>query len=109
MESTRTGEHIVMDREAEAATIQAKYRVVDGCHVFTSEDVGLYVAHMDAKEAFDSVPAILQELITMKTKRPCEVEPIMTFGEFMESIKARKVPASTPVLGNAGFIVRRAP
>ena len=41
-------------REAQAATIRAQYRFVDGYHVFTSEDVrGLYVASKDAREAFD--------------------------------------------------------
>lgn len=48
--------------------IQIKYRLIDGCHVLTSEEMGLYVAHRDMQQAFTNVPAILQELIAMRAK-----------------------------------------
>lgn len=92
------------------ATIRTQYRFVDGYHVFTSEDVrGLYVASKDAKEAFDSVCPVLRELITLKLKTPCEVEPAMAFNEFMACIEARESMPDTPVLGSREFIVRRVP
>lgn len=96
-------------RDTRVGTIRAQYRFVDGYHIFTSEDVrGLYVASKDAKKAFDSVCPILRELVSRKLKIACEVEPTMTFDEFMTDVEARRAMPDLPALGNREFIVRRA-
>ncbi len=96
-------------KEAEAATIHAQYRFVSGYHIFTSKDVrGLYVASKDAKRAFDSVGPILQELVSRKLGSPCEIEPTMTFEQFIAYVDARRLMPAAPVLGNREFVVRRA-
>jgi hypothetical protein len=93
--------------EALVATIHAQYRFVDGYHVFTSEDVrGLYVASKDPEQAFDSVCPVLQELVTLKLKVPCTIEPTMTFAEFMAHVHERGSMPAAPVMASRDFIVR---
>jgi hypothetical protein len=97
-------------KKPEAATIHVQYKFVDGYHVFTSEDVrGLYVASKDPQKAFEDVGPVLQELIAMKLKGSCEIEPTMTFDEFVAYIDARNSAPSAPVLASREFIVRRTP
>jgi hypothetical protein len=96
--------------EAPVATVRAQYRLVDGYHVFTSEDVrGLYVASKNAREAFDSVRPVLEQLISLKLKVRCEIEPVMSFDQFMAYIEARDsvrdIPSSPT--GSSSFGARR--
>lgn len=96
-------------KEARVATIHAQYRFVDGYHVFTSEEVrGLYVASKDAREAYDSVGPVLEELLALKLKTPCEIEPAMSFDQFMASIEACKTAPDVPMRADREFIVRLA-
>jgi hypothetical protein len=96
--------------EPTAATIHVQYRFVDGYHVFTSEEVrGLYVASKDPQKAFEDVAPVLRELITMKLKAPCEIEPTISFDEFMAYVDARRSMPPASVLASREFIVRRAP
>ncbi len=69
---------------------------------------GLYVASKDAREAFDSVSPILQELISLKLKIACEIEAPMTFNEFTTYVDAQATLPAAPELANREFIVRRA-
>jgi hypothetical protein len=95
-------------REATAGTIHATYRFVNGYHVFTSDDVrGLYVARKDARQAFDDVCPVLQALVTHKLKVKCEIEPTMTFDQFMAHVEAQRSAPDMPILANREFIVRR--
>ena len=95
-------------KKPDAATIHVQYRFVDGYHVFTSEDVrGLYVASKDPQKAFEDVCPVLQELITLKLKSPCVIEPTMTFDEFVAYVDAQKSMPPAPVLASREFIVRR--
>jgi len=97
-------------REAKAATVRTQYRFVDGYHVFTSEDVrGLYVASKDAREAFDSLCPVLEQLINLKLKVRCEVEPAMSFDQFMDYLESRRSMSEPPILAEREFIVRFAP
>jgi hypothetical protein len=96
--------------EARTATVHVKYRFVDGYHIFTSDEVrGLYVASKDAREAFDSVSPMLQELISLKLKVLCKVETPMTFDEFSAHVEAGAATPAAPVMANREFIVRRVP
>lgn len=103
------GSRMAERHEAPAATVHVKHQFVDGYHIFTSDDVrGLYVASKDAREAFDSVSPILQELISLKLKIACEIEAPMTFNEFTTYIDAQATLPAAPELANREFIVRRA-
>lgn len=54
---------------AEQAAIHVNYRLIDGHHVYTSEDVyGLYVANTDAQAAYDAVGPSLERLIKLNEK-----------------------------------------
>jgi hypothetical protein len=95
-------------KEAKVGTIRVKHKYKNGYHIFTSDDVrGLYVASKDPKKAFDDLCPVLQELILLKLKVPCEIEPTMTFDEFMAYLDATRSMPSAPVLANREFIVRR--
>jgi len=71
---------------ADQAAIHVNYRLIDGYHVYTSDDVyGLYVANTDAQAAYDAVAPSLERLVKLNEKIDCHVEPAMTFGQAAEA------------------------
>jgi len=97
-----------MRKAATLSTISVQYRNVDGYHVFTSADMrGLYVASKDARQAFDSVGPLLQELFAIKTGQACDVEPARDFNEFMDAVRDhRRRQAPQQILGDRQFVIR---
>ena len=97
-----------MKNETAYGTIRAKYRFIDGYHVFTSEDVrGLYVASRDAKVAFEEVATVLEDLITRKIKGACEVRATLSFQDFLRATTGQEPsPSATPVLQDREFVIR---
>ncbi len=67
------------------ATILVDYEVVDGWHVFTSDQVrGLYVADPDQRAAFDAVGPTIEKLLAENERVLCVVRPAMTFEAFLD-------------------------
>lgn len=70
----------------ETTVIRVTYRFIDGLHVYTSDDVyGLYVAHRDARRAYDAVAPSLQKLIRLNEGMDCRVEPALTYSELLRA------------------------
>lgn len=93
---------------AEAAAITVNYRFIEGYHIYTSTDVyGLYVAHMDARTAYEAVGPSLEKLIELNEGILCRVEPTMTFSEML---RARRHPGEPIVREGAprSFLARAA-
>jgi hypothetical protein len=77
------------------ATICAKYKNVDGIHVFYSDDMpGLYVAHKDAKTAFDDVGPSIQALLKLDEGVDVEVKAAQDFREFLHILRKDKDAAN---------------
>jgi hypothetical protein len=77
-------EELVM--AARATVIRVTYRFIDGCHVYTSDDVyGLYVAHQDPQKAYEAVAPSLEKLIKLNEGIVCRVEPALTYSEMVRS------------------------
>lgn len=75
---------------AEPTAISVNYRFIEGYHIYTSTDVyGLYVAHRDAKVAYEAVGPSLEKLILLNEGMACRVEPMQTFSEML---RARRHP-----------------
>jgi hypothetical protein len=73
---------------SQAATIRVVYRFIDGYHVYTSDDVhGLYVAHQDARQAYEAVAPSLEKLIQLNDGIVCRVEPALTYSELVRSAR----------------------
>jgi hypothetical protein len=57
--------------------IEVVYRNLEGVHVFTSDQsVGLYVAHRNVLEAYDSIPEGLSKLNEAKYGKPAVYAPM---------------------------------
>jgi hypothetical protein len=69
--------------------------------------LGKFIVDIATGDVEDKPESILQELVSLKLKAQCEIEPTMTFDEFMAYIDARKSMPAMPILGNREFIVRR--
>lgn len=68
----------------EVAVVTVHYRVVDGWHVFTSDDVyGLYVASKNPIEAVEDVIPSVKLLIKMNEGVECEIKTTKSFREVM--------------------------
>ncbi|HEX3881989.1 MAG TPA: hypothetical protein VHW66_04975 [Stellaceae bacterium] len=93
---------------AGAAAIRVQYRCIDGCHVYTSEDVyGLYVANRDAEKAYDAIAPSLEKLIQLNEGLSCRVEPIMTFSEMVRSARNPDQPVAHEITSRS-FVARAA-
>jgi hypothetical protein len=65
-------------------TICASYKCTDGWHVFSCDDLpGLYVAHKDAKVAYDDVALSIQTLMKLDRNIDCQVRPVLEFHEWL--------------------------
>lgn len=64
--------------------IKVQYRFVDGHHMFTSDDIdGLLVVSKDAETAYRDVAPSIKLLLKMNEGIDCEVEPAMSFHDFL--------------------------
>ena len=83
-------------------SICVNYKNVDGWHVFMSDDMpGLYVAHQDAKTAYDDLCPAIQTLLELDEGVTCRVQPELSFKEFVEQAKAgdaERVETQRPML-----------
>lgn len=67
-------------------TICAKYKHVDGWHTFVSDELpGLYVAHKDAKVAFEDVGPSIALLMRLDHGVECEVIPELPLNDFLRA------------------------
>jgi hypothetical protein len=97
----------LLEQMNEFATISVRYRLIDGYHVFTSDDVrGLYVANQDPEQAFDACSEVLSALLTYKFGIEIEVTPAATIEEFMRKIRA-ETAVIPPAYQNRNFIIRQ--
>ena len=76
-----------------------KHEFVDGCHIFTSDDVsGLLIASRDAMKAVRQLEPTIRALIQLNHKMNCTVEVGQEFKEFEKThnlhspIKVQKRP-----------------
>ncbi|HEX2890712.1 hypothetical protein [Vineibacter terrae] len=77
-------------RKAPASTVTVDYRIVDGWHVFTSDQVkGLYVAHEDCRTAYDAVAPTIEALLSENEKVEVKVQPGTTVDRFLAYLKTR--------------------
>lgn len=75
-------------RKVPASTVAVDYRIIDGWHVFTSEQVkGLYVAHEDCQVAYDAVAPTIEALLSENENVQVEVQPKDTFERFLAYLK----------------------
>ena len=93
-------------------SICAKYKHVDGWHVFQSEDLpGLYVASRDAEKAFDDVSLSIETLIKLDEGIECTAVPEVSFKDFVKAMHASNdddigdFEHSPPVLSDRRFCV----
>jgi hypothetical protein len=92
----------------QTTAIRVTYRLIDGLHVYTSDDVyGLYVAHSDPQRAFEMVAASLRRLIRLNENVECTVEPAMTYAELMRQVHHPDQPA-VPETTSRSFLARAA-
>ena len=70
------------------ASVCARYKNVEGWHVFQSDELpGLYVASRDAERAFHDVALSIQTLVRLDEGIDCTVVPEKSFQEFVASLK----------------------
>lgn len=68
------------------AAIQVKYKYCDGYHVFKSDQIKeLCVASKDPDVAVREVVASIKMILKLTQGIDCEVEPMKSFEEFIES------------------------
>lgn len=90
------------------AAIRVNYRLIDGYHVYTSDDVyGLYVASQDAAKAYAAVAPSLEKLIKLNEGIDCSVEPAMTFSELVRSARRPDLPVVQEITSRS-FVARAA-
>jgi hypothetical protein len=88
--------------------IQVKYRFIDGCHVYTSDDVyGLYVVNRDPRQAYEAVARSLEKLIQLNEGIVCRVEPALTYSELLRVVQHPGEPL-TPEITSRSFLAHAA-
>jgi hypothetical protein len=88
--------------------IRVTYRLIDGFHVYTSDDVyGLYVANQDPKKAYDAVAPSLAKLILLNDGIVCRVEPTLTYAELVRSAQHPSEPL-IPEITSRSFLAHAA-
>jgi hypothetical protein len=86
-------------------SICAKYKSVDGWHIFDSDDLpGLYVASRDAVTAYEDVAPAIEALIDLDEGIKVEAKPELSLAEFLESLKG-EVPEQPLVMSDKRFSV----
>ena len=84
------------------AFVKVDYSFRDDWHIFTSIDVpGLYVTNKDAKVAFRDLSHSIELLAKLNDGLDCDVRPVPTYNEFVQTLKARdSSDAEEQVLGS---------
>jgi hypothetical protein len=86
-------------------SICAKYKSVDGWHIFDSDDLpGLYVASRDAATAYKDVAPAIVTLIELDEGIKVEARAELSLSEFLESVKG-EVPEQHLVMSDKRFSV----
>ena len=89
-------------------SIMIEYKHVEGWHVFSSAELpGLYVASMDAREAFNDVATAIAKLLELNDGIKCKVEPELSFEDFINQ-RTQKTILKTdrpPALHNQRYAV----
>lgn len=89
----------------EEVIIVVHYRTIEDLHVFTSPDVyGLYVADKDPQAAFERVAPSLVHLLKLNEGIDGTVEPLTTYGEFMEMKRQAEADVDEPALPHPAVI-----
>lgn len=77
-----------MPEQGSPSVIFVDYRVIDGWHVFTSEQIrGLYVANPDQHLAYESVAPTIEKLLAENGSVNVAVKPVLPFGTFLDRLK----------------------
>jgi len=88
--------------------IRVTYRLIDGTHIYTSDDVyGLYVAHRDPRRAYEMVAPSIEKLIRLNEKVECTVEPALTYAELVRHLHHPDQPL-TPETTSRSFLAHAA-
>lgn len=91
----------------EMTSINIDYKHVEGWHVFSSTELpGLYVASMDAREAYEDVAPSLEKLLKLNAGITCSVKPECSFEEFLKQHTGSQDKSETvPVLRSQRYAV----
>lgn len=80
-------------------SIDIAYKMADGWHVFTSEQLpGLYVASPDAETAYNDVGPALEMLLKLDEGIVCKAKPELSFEEFVQETRGENYVRPTLVL-----------
>lgn len=92
------------------AMIEVQYRYIDGCHIFTSEDVyGLYVASKSPEKAYRDVQPSIEKLMRLNHGLDIEVTPAQTYSEFVKApTDEPEIPHPAIINESRKFLLRRA-
>lgn len=90
-----------MPEQDSPSVILVDYRIIDGWHVFTSDQVrGLYVANPDQHLAYESVAPTIEKLLAENESVHVAVKPVLPFGTFLDRLKRHahmvKIMPGTP-------------
>ena len=81
------------------AFIKIQYSFTQGRHVFTSDDIdGLLVVSEDAETAYRDLAPSIKKLLKMKEGIECEIEPAMSFKEFVSHSTHDDLPEEDPLV-----------
>lgn len=82
------------------SSICARYKAVDGWHVFQSDELpGLYVASKDAQAAYNDVGPCIELLLKLDEGIHCTVVPEVPFRDFLRAVSsAEDVDAGAPLV-----------
>ena len=73
-----------------AKTICARYKGVDGWHIFDSDEMpGLFVASRDPSTAFKDLAPAIEMLFKLDEGITCTAFPEATLEEFLEALKGQ--------------------
>ena len=96
---------------ADPTSICVRYKRVEDWHVFVCDELpALYVAHQDARTAFDDVAPSIQALIKLNEGIDCRVVAETSYAEFIQQMhdrQSRREPrsAAPAVTSNKRFLL----
>lgn len=98
-----------MEHQA-VTTVRVNYSTTAGWHVFQSPELaGLLIASEDPQKAFADVPKAIKALVELDTGVACEVEPELSFDDFLRFIKngnGSGTPTQTTVSSRKYMVAR---
>lgn len=88
-------------------SICAKYKTVDGWHIFESDDLpGLYIASKDAERAYNDIGPAIEKLIRLDEGLAVKVSAEKSYREFLNAVKQDDgVTETALVLSDKRFVV----